>query len=202
MFGNRIEDFKGMHRGKRLFILASGPSLRDAGLWQLRHRLVMGLNRSCLIYPYSHYHCVMDERLFTEYGTELRRTRCLFTLPGRPFGVPIKFLGGEGFSADLSAGIYSGYTVSYFALQVAVYMEFAQVFFVGLDLNHRNGSTHFFGYDYHSKDHEGSEYPKMRRMLEAGSAQAWSRGVEVYNCSPTTTLETMPRMDFAQAVAL
>ena len=82
----KISDFKDVHRGKRLFILASGPSLAELDLTPLRRRIVMGLNRSLLAYPDAHYHCVMDERLFVEYEDLLRRTRCLFTLEGRPFG--------------------------------------------------------------------------------------------------------------------
>lgn len=202
MVPNRVADFKDLHRGKRLFILASGPSLADEDLSRLRHRLVMGLNRSCLVYPDTHYHCVMDQRLFDEFGSELRRTRYLFTLPDRPFGIPLALLGGEGFSGDLEKGIYSGYTISYFALQVAMYMGFSQIFYVGLDLKHKAGNTHFFGHDFRSKDHESTEFPKMRRMLEAGCEEARRRGVEVYNCSPTTTIEAMPKMSFAQAVAL
>jgi hypothetical protein len=202
MLRSPIYEFKNLHRGKRVFILASGPSLGGEDLSLLRHRLVMGLNRSCLVYPGSHYQCVMDERLFTEFGPELGRSRYLFTLPGRPFGIPIKLLGGEGFSDDLEKGLYSGYTISYFALQVAIYMGFSQIFYVGLDLKHKAGNTHFFGHDFHSKNHETTEFPKMRRMLEAGCEEARRRGVEVYNCSPVTTIEAMPKMSFAQAVTL
>ena len=40
---NKVSDFKDMHRGKRLFILASGPSLESLDLTPLRRRIVMGL---------------------------------------------------------------------------------------------------------------------------------------------------------------
>ena len=79
-----IKNFKGVHRGKRLFIMASGPSLNDLDFTPLSRRLVMGLNRSVLLYPDTHYHCTMDQRLFDRYGDKLRRTRYLFTIEGRP----------------------------------------------------------------------------------------------------------------------
>ena len=114
-YGN-ISDFKDLHRDKDVFILASGPSLRQMDLTPLRRRIAIGLNRSSLIFPETLYHCTMDERLFADYHEVLRKSRYLFTLENRPFGIPIRLLGSEGFSYDLNEGIYSGYTVTYFAL--------------------------------------------------------------------------------------
>ena len=98
-----IADFKNRHEGKRLFILASGPSLNDLDLSHLKRRMVMGLNRSFLIFPDTYYQCVMDFRLFDEFQVHLEKTRHLFTLEGRPWGTPIKLLGAEDFSYMLQA---------------------------------------------------------------------------------------------------
>lgn len=198
---DKIADFKGIHNGRNVFILASGPSLATADLTLLERRIVIGLNRSCLVFPEPHYHCSMDERLFTEYEKELRSQRYLFTLENRPFGIPLHLLGSEGISYDLSEGIYSGYTVSYFALQIAVYMGFKNIFFVGLDLKHRQGHTHFFGIDHVSKNHENTEFPKMIRMLKHAADELRGSDVKVYNCSPDTTLECFERVSFEWAVA-
>lgn len=195
-----VADFKDVHNGKRLFILASGPSLVEHDLSRLRRRLVMGLNRSVWVYPDSHYHCTMDQRLFDEFPEVLGATRYLFTLEGRPFGIPLRLLGSEGFSEDLTQGIYSGYTVSYFALQVAIYMGFREVFFLGLDLNHRADQTHFFGHDFRSRTHVDTEFPRMNRMLTFGAERAARLGVRVYNCSPTSSLECFERVSFDDAV--
>lgn len=197
-----IADFRNVHAGKRLFVLASGPSLGDVDLSLLSRRLVMGLNRSAWIYPESRYHCTMDQRLFEEFPDVLRATRCLFTLEGRPFGIPLRLLGAEGFSDDLTDGIYSGYTVAYFGLQVAVFMGFTEVIFIGLDLTHRSEQTHFFGHDFHSRNHQDTEFPRMRRMLEHGASEASRRGVEVYSCSPESKLAGFHHIDFDAAVRL
>ena len=196
-----VTDFKHVHAGKRLFILASGPSLVQQDLSRLGRRLVMGLNRSVWAYPDAHYHCTMDQRLFDEFPEALGATRYLFTLEGRPFGIPLRLLGSEGFSEDLAEGIYSGYTVSYFALQVAIYMGFTEVFFLGLDLNHHAGQTHFFGHDFRSRTHVETEFPRMMRMLTFGAERAVQLGVRVYNCSPTSSLECFERVSFDEALA-
>jgi hypothetical protein len=114
----------------------------------------------------------------------------------------MKLLGSEGFSDDLKSGVYSGYTISYLALQVALYMGFREVVYVGLDLHHKDGKTHFFGNDFHSRNHEDTEFPRMKRMLEFGVKEAAARGVKVFNCSPLSTLEGFTRLSFDAALAL
>lgn len=196
-----IADLKDVHDGKRLFILASGPSINDLDLSLLRHRLVMGLNRSFLTWPDSYYHCVFDHRLFEEFERELKNVRYLITLTDRPWGVPLNLLGAEGFSWNLEEGIYSGYTISYFALQVAVHLGFKEIFYLGLDLTHRARETHFFGKDFRSRNHEQTEFPRMRQSFEQIAPELADRGIEVRNCSPISTLECFEFLDYAEAVA-
>ena len=200
VFGDQISDYHNLHLGKKLFILASGPSLGDLDLSRLKHRITMGLNRSCLVFEQTSYHCVMDQRLFDEYGELLKKTRTLFTLEGRPFGLPMRLLGSEGFSDDLSEGVYSGYTVSYVALQLAVYMGFKEVFFLGLDMRHRQGKTHFFGSDFRSESHEHTEFPKMIRMLNHAAETLAHHDIKVYNCSLQSKLECFEKLDFNEAI--
>lgn len=199
---DKIEDFKNLHGGKRLFILASGPSLSSLDLGPLRRRIVMGLNRSSKIFPDTVYHCAMDLRLFEECPELLKTANYLFTLEDRPWGIPIKLLGSEGFSWDLARGIYSGYTVSYMALQIAVYMGFKEIFYLGLDLKHDCARTHFFGYDFHSHSHEQTEFPKMRKMLYYGAQVLSNTGVEIFNCSPDSSLECFPKVSYEYAISL
>lgn len=196
-----IADMKELHAGKRLFVISSGPSLNDLDLTPLKSRIVMGLNRSFMIWPNSYYHCVFDHRLFDEYEDELKKTRFLITLDDRPWGIPLNLLGSEGFSWDLEEGVYSGYTISYFALQVAIYLGFKEIFYLGLDLGHRERETHFFGKDYRSENHEQTEFPKMRRSFENIAPTLEEKGIEVRNCSPVSTLECFKYLSFEDAIA-
>ena len=196
-----IRNFKGLHQGKRLFILASGPSLATLDLAPLRRRIVMGLNRSVLLFPDTHYHCVMDQRLFDLYYDLFAKARYVITLPGRPLGIHLKLSGSEGFSWDLEREIYSGYTISYFALQVAVYMGFKEIFYLGLDLKHHCGKTHFFGSDFHSRNHEQTGFPAMAKMLSYGATILAKTDVKVFNCSPVSDLECFPRVSYEYAIS-
>jgi hypothetical protein len=198
---DNISDYKNLHKQKMLFILASGPSLSDLDLSLLKNKMVMGLNRSILTYPEPYYQCVFDHRLFDLYLEDFKKVRQLFTLEDRPLGLTLKLLGGEGFSFDLEEGIYSGYTISYFALQVAVYMGFKKIFFLGLDLKHDGPKTHFFGQDQQTLEHENTEFPKMIKMLNFGAETLASSDIEVYNCSPTSTLTTFKKISYLDALS-
>ena len=197
----KISDYKNLHQGKNIFILASGPSLDDLDLSLLKNKMVMGLNRSTLVYPKSYYQCVFDHRLFDLYLDDYKNVRQLFTLEGRPLGLPFKLLGGDGFSFDLEDGIYSGYTISYFALQVVVYMGFKNIFFLGLDLKHDGSKTHFFGQDQKTIDHEKTEFPRMFKMLNYGAEVLASKNIKVYNCSPVSTLDCFSKISYEEALA-
>lgn len=195
-----IRDFKDRHKEKNLFILASGPSLKELNLDPLSRRMTMGLNRSFMIYPASYYHCVFDYRLFELYPDELKASRVLFTLEDRPLGIPLKLLGSKGFSWDLEEGIYSGFTISYFALQLAVYMGFERIFFLGLDLDFQGKDTHFFGHDYHSKDHKTTEFPKMIESFKKIAPTLKERGHHIFNCSQKSQLDCFPYISYEDAL--
>lgn len=199
---NPISNYKNLHEGKNLFILASGPSLAQQDLSLLKNKIVMGLNRSILVYPEPYYQCVFDHRLFDLYADPLKKVRQLFTLEDRPWGLPLKLLGGEGYSENLEEGIYSGYTISYFALQIAVYMGFKNIFYLGLDLKHDGANTHFFGQDPQTKNHEQTEFPRMLKTLEHGASIVASKNIKVFNCSPDSTLKAFPKMDFEKTLTV
>jgi hypothetical protein len=197
-----IADFKQLHTGKNIFIMASGTSLSLLDLSLLENRMVMGLNRSVLVYPSPYYHCTMDQRLFDEYPELLRNVRQLFTLEGRPWGLPLKFLGGNGFSWDIEEGIYSGYTIAYLALQLVIYMGFKNIFYLGLDLRHSGQRTHFFGSDMRTQNHEETEFPRMKKMFEYGVEKIAQTDVKVYNCSPISDLECFQKISFEEALKI
>jgi len=197
---SNITDFHNLHQDKNCFILSSGPSLKSLDLSPLKRRITIGLNRSFMIFPETQYHCVMDERLFELYTPELQKTRYLFTIPDRPFGIKIPLLGSEGFSQDLTKGIYSGYTVSYFALQLSLWMGFKNIFFLGLDLKNTLNETHFFGYDHRSGNHDQTEFPKMIRSFESVATLIKEKSIKVYNCSLESSLDCFEKMSFEKAI--
>lgn len=196
MFDPRILPFHQLHRGERVFLLASGPSLTTLPLDRLRGQVVMGLNRSALAFPETQYHCAMDRWLFRRHPSLLRRCPTLFTVPDRPFGIPLRLLddedervGPDGFSLDLREGIYSGRSVAYFALQVAVWMGFQEIVYLGLDLAH-GPTTHFFGNDHPRSNEKRLEiFRHIRTNLENAARLLQPRGVRLVQCGSLHPVE-------------
>jgi hypothetical protein len=136
------------------------------------------------------------------YPEELHKSRYLFTLKDRPFGIPIDLIGENGWSSDLEEGIYSGYTISYFALQLAVHMGFKEIYFLGLDLKNDKDKTHFFGSDFNSRDHDTTEFPRMKKSFETIAPLLKEKGINVFNCSPNSSLTYFPYFDYNEAIKL
>lgn len=190
--GDTPRSFRDRHRGRRGFILASGPSLNDIDLSQLEGEVVLAVNRSIDAYPSATYGCCMAEHAFANFGATLRRARVLFSTQDRPFGIPMPTLGIQGFSRDVEKGVFTGRTVSLVALQLAVYMGLGPIHFLGLDLRNSGRQTHFFGRDPINDQHDDTEFPAMRAAFEEALPALAAEGIRVTHSSPVCELQAMP----------
>ncbi len=187
-----LDYYRNRHRGKRLFIVASGPSLLDVPTERLRGEITLTVNDALLKFPHSHYAAIMDSRKLHELHLELLEVEGLFTLKGNSYGTEVPLLGTDGFSLDLEQGAFSGYTTAYFALQIAVFMGFREIYYLGLDLGNTARQSHFFGSRALQDRDRPDVYAKMRQSFERVAAKLKEMGVAVYNCSPVSTLKCFP----------
>ena len=187
-----IGRFRGRHAGERLFIIASGPSLNDVDPAALKGETTLAINDALLRFPRSRYAAVMDSRKLHELHRELLSVDAVFTLEGNSFGVELRYLGTEGFTADVERGIYSGYTTTYFALQIALFMGFREIYLLGLDLAATPERSHFFGNRPLQDRNRPEVYEKMHRAFEQAAPELDRLGAKVYNCSPVSRLKRFP----------
>ncbi len=109
-------------------------------------------------------------------------------------------LGSKRFSFNLEKGVYSGYTVSCLAMQVAIYLGFMKIIHLGLDLKYNQGPTHFFGRDSVSANHENTEIPKMIRMMGHAAEVLADTDIEIYNCGPDSALTCFEQVSLDWAI--
>ena len=192
--------YRNRHRGKRLFIVASGPSLLEVPPERLHGEITLTINDALLRFPRSRYAAIMDARKLHELHMELLEVEGLFTLKGNSYGTEVALLGTEGFSLELEQGAYSGYTTAYFALQIAVFMGFREIYYLGLDLGNTAQQSHFFGNRPLQDRDRPDVYAKMRQSFERVAGQLREMGVSVYNCSPVSTLKCFPQRTLEQAL--
>lgn len=193
--------YRNRHEGGRVFIVASGPSLSDVEPERLRNEHTIAINDALLRFPKTRYAAVMDSRKLHELHEPLLEVETLFTLRGNSYGVEIDLLGTEGFNLELENGIYSGYTTAYFSLQIALYMGFRDIYYLGLDLGNTSDKSHFFG-SRSLQDRDRPEvYAKMRQSFENIADTVAELGAKVYNCSPVSELKCFPYRSLDDALS-
>ena len=184
--------YRNRHRGKRLFIIASGPSLANVDPALFQNEITVTINDAITKFPFTRYAAIMDARKLHELHMALLPVEGLFTLKGNSYGSGINLLGTDGFSEDLEQGVFSGYTTAYFTLQIAIYMGFREIYYLGLDLGNTATQSHFFGNRSLQHRDRPEVYAKMRHSFEKITPRLKEMGVSVYNCSPVSELKCFP----------
>lgn len=161
---NKLCKFKDMYKGKRCFIVATGPSLKisDLDLLYKNHEYCFGVNRIYLSYEHTKWRpnflVVSDNNCLLTYDKELIRSEAdykFFSAIAEEFWVNnsllikdhseiykfnarMEFFEIEGpeFSSDIVQGTFEGCTVVYQCLQIAAYMGFSKIYLIGTDCNY------------------------------------------------------------------
>lgn len=215
-----LEDFSGIHGGKRAFIACNGPSLNDISMEKLQGEIVFSLNRGYmkLELPIT-YLVVMVPLVVKQWGHEILAVPCdtLFTNLLEASHTCKTPFAGNRFCIDFSKTFHRGHTVTYPAMQIAYGMGFEKVYCIGLDHSFKYDNTvrdtshhravitagqdiNHFDPDYFG---DGATWlPYSPDMVEANYKLAtkafYNDGRELWNASTKTKLpdKIIPRIDF------
>lgn len=202
---NALSD--GAWKGRRVFIVGGGPSLRDFDFSRLQGELVIGINRA-----YERINCTvlysMDERFFGwaaagTFGSEaLARYREFkgVKLAGLfaaeiPAGCQAVMLSStEALPTSLGAGLFHGNNSGYSALLLAYLLGANPIYLLGYDCKYEDGRSHWHG-GYPAATTEstvGSFIPYFERLAPELS----KKGVTVVNLNPDSALRCFPFREF------
>lgn len=219
-----IASLKNKYKGKRCFIVATGPSLTMEDLNRLNGEYVLGVNAvSKLVADLTYipqYLGIQDMAVYDKIGTiieecairhifvsdelysqkvEKKDTERFILFPlyacrHAEHGEirPLK----TDFTSDASKVVYSGYSITYSLLQIAVHMGFNEIYLLGCDCNYGAAS----GKDYFV---ESGAKPKYAASVNERLIYAMQYGkewleknrpdVKVYNATRGGMLEVFPR---------
>lgn len=150
----KLLKYKDIHRGKRCFVVANGPSLKKMDLSALRNEITIGMNRIFLMKNINgfmpNYLVVADidiqlKQFSDEFNlVELPRfynwnTRGLFTPSENLMFFKESF--ESIFQPDFTKKIGTGKSVTYTCLQLAYYMGFSEVILIGKDHSYNISGT-------------------------------------------------------------
>lgn len=225
--GEKISKLKNKHLGKRCFILGNGPSLSVEDLEKLKNEITFASNKIFLLFDKTNwrptYYSIFDSKMLkniykdlykislqnlflpmrakTEYDLNLENTMYFNFLessinPKEPM-----------FSRDVSKIIFTGYTVTYVSIQMAIYMGFKEIYLIGVDHSYNTYIEDGKVVTTESKDYFSENYintmedrnlPQLSySTLAYIKAQQFAsdNGVKIYNATRGGKLEVFPRVD-------
>ncbi|MCF8261220.1 MAG: DUF115 domain-containing protein [Melioribacteraceae bacterium] len=141
-----MKALKNKHRGRRCFIIANGPSLKNMNLSHLKDEITIGMNR---IYLNQNemgfiptYLLVADVKIqLKQFADELKDVNStkIFNWAGKKYfrsnNKILYYLQTfkPSFAQEIESGVYGGHSVTYVCLQLAYYLGCSEVILIGKD---------------------------------------------------------------------
>ena len=218
--------YKNIHKGKRCFIIGTGPSLTLEDLNALKDEITFAPNRIYELLDRTSwrptYYMCQDHNIIQTFGARIKEidSDVVFL----PVNYKNEFVGDKykffvlkeknyypkyaDFSKDVSKYIAQGYTVTYGAIQIAIYMGFSEIYLIGIDHNYnitRDASGRPVRKNESGNYSKGmSEYVNMKNLprveestiaYEVAEKVSRQMGVRIYNATRGGKLETFERVD-------
>lgn len=210
------------HR-RRCFIIGNGPSLtiKDLDLLHSLGEACIGMNRIYEVYGQTawrpDYYIALDANMlrFLQKNTkdfyELKKSVCFLSdeiydaVEGDCYDRVVKVhycgtcpKGGEPFSEDISRIIYAIATVTYGAIELAVYLGFSDIYLLGVDATGINDKYIKYGHFYNEErlcatcnaKYVKEDYKAAKRYIDT------HRDVRIYNATRGGELEFFERVEF------
>lgn len=149
---------KDKYKGKRCFILGNGPSLTKEDVNKLKNEITFASNRIYKMFEYTDwrptFYAMIDEGVGQDEGVIENTSKISATKFFRMEGWYVyhkikgdscyihswysrKYLDNPNFSFDLTKGAYTIATVTFFIIQIAVWMGFSEIYLLGCDNSYR-----------------------------------------------------------------
>lgn len=216
-----LEKFRDIHKGNRIFIIATGPSLKLEDLEILRkyHEICMGMNQIYCIFSKIRwrpdYYVIQDRTAIKSFKEAIKNldvknkfvadvVRDFWDDEREQCGIYRYHCHFSGyypdfpdFSDDFSKRVYEGCTVTYACIQIAVYMGANEIYLLGVDFDYTNQKKHFSDDYYFSKNISTSyDYENTYRAYLAAKKYADTHGIKIYNATRGGKLDVFDRVEF------
>lgn len=222
----KLKDLRNIHKDKRCFIIGTGPSLTISDLELLTNEITFAPNRIFEILQKTEwrptYYVCQDHDIINKFSDKI--TSISAKIKFLPVEYRSRFVGDEyryfvlkendyyphdaKFSVDISNHISQGYTVTYGAIQIAVYMGFKEIYLIGIDHNYsivRDSSGRPVKLtDSKNYSENMMEYINLKNLprieestiaYETAEKITRKKGVKIFNATRGGKLEAFERID-------
>lgn len=227
---NELEKYHNYTQNEKCIIVATGPSLKMEDLERI-HELnipTFGVNKIYLAFENvvwrPNYFVVMDDKMMLTYSEEMLgadvETKFFSDVVdigdltdsygdiNRIHDHVLEYYPYEAkFSDNICEGVYSGRTVVYSCIQIAIYMGYKEIYIIGADHNYSNNQKdvqNHFHKDYYKGNIRPDNYFKEKAELAYLSARKFAEknGVKIYNATRGGHLEVFERADLDELLEL
>ena len=221
----KLKSYENIHNNQRCFIIGNGPSLTAKDLDNLKNEITFAFNRIFLIFDKTKwrptYYMLADQSIYMDAGDEIDNKDLDIKFVGsncKKYGRKIKDAiyfytklpydsDKPKFISDAIKYFYDGYTVTYFAMQLAIYMGFKEIYLLGVDCSYAqqlgkdgkievndNGRSYFA--KQYSKNQNLANTYKMIMAYKKAREFADKNDVKIYNVTRGGKLEEFERISF------
>ncbi|MDU1138081.1 6-hydroxymethylpterin diphosphokinase MptE-like protein [Enterocloster bolteae] len=217
-----LEKFKNVEKGKRGFIVCTGPSLRmeDLNMLDIHDEVCISMNKISYAFSYTQwrpkYYICWDRKMLREFNEQIKmmdvqnkflpdvenhfwnnsdeiyQFHCHVCMPGTS---------DIQFSEDISKKIYCGYTVTYAALQLSYYLGLEDVYIIGADFDYTmdtNEACNHFVKEYVAPNGQTNLFSRKGCIVAYKRAREFAEehGMRIWNATRGGKLEVFERADF------
>lgn len=216
-YNSNIAEFKNRYKGKRCFIVATGPSLKISDLDKLYVNEEYAFSMNKIFYSFKDtvwrpdFYLAQDRMIIQNNIDEINKLELehIFlcdTYQGNVAEKIMRFhlsekdyfnIEKQFFSENVAWGVYGGGTVTYACIQFAIYMGFTEIYLLGVDFSSwgKKGPANHF---YKNEKEKLFEVPKeyVQLTYETAKKYADEHGIKIYNATRGGELEVFERTDF------
>jgi hypothetical protein len=193
-------------------ILATGPSLTVDDVDRVRGKMpVIAINDAHILAPWADVLYSSDRTWWPFYkgvpsfagqkfgiGSAPGKNNSFHTLPD------VRVLKNTGYTGlDLEpSGLRNGSNSGYAAINLAVHLGAKTILLLGYNLGYRGGKAHFFGNHPPNLTQREDLYTGFRSSFDTLVEPLKAIGVEVFNCTPETSLMAFPLRELRDCLPL
>lgn len=219
----KLKKYKDKYKNKKCFIVGNGPSLKIDDLNRIYRNNICSFGLNLIYKMFSDtiwrptFLAISDYTLYRTYYDDIKNmnnqilfVRDFYEVEDTPHIKGINYFPSSGkrdyydmqkFSTDITKNVYSGYTVMYDAMQIAVYMGFTEIYLIGADFSYLGEAikqgNHV--YDYKEKDKRdvsGTIHIDVSlNAFKLAKKYAEENGIKIYNATRGGKLEVFERKD-------
>lgn len=226
----KIREIKDIHKGKRCFVIATGPSLTLDDVLKLKNEYTIGINSIFKLYNQTDwrptYYAMTDYNLTNEITKngilnvdDFATSKCFVNIINRKKVIGEKIIYVENcwldhayhygksdsfkYDKDLALGVYDYYSITHECIVYAIYMGFSEIYLIGADNDYLGEKKHFLNYDS-----DNNISVRRAEIIQNANDIGYnmikkisdSEDVKIYNCTRGGRLELFPRIELDSIV--